>query len=283
MTSQVKTLLFLVLLTAVILALGAAAGGRNGLILALGLALAMNFVGYWFSDKIVLRMYRAVELSPNDAPRIHAMVAELAERAGLPKPKICLVPQDAPNAFATGRNPQNAVLAVTRGLLTTLPPEELMAVLGHELGHVKHRDILIQSVAAVLAGAVMFLAGMIRWAALFGFRGSDRDNGNPLAAIALAIVAPIAALMIQMAISRSREYLADEAGARLAQNPLHLSRALARLHQAAARTPLQGNPATENMFIVNPFSGRRMLGLFSTHPPVEERIRRLEAMAGVRP
>jgi len=280
MTSNIKTLLFLGLLTGLLLFLGGLMGGRTGLVLAFGFAMVMNVGSYWYSDKIVLKMYKARELSRGDAPHIHAVVEEMAARAGIPKPRIALIPQDAPNAFATGRNPENAVVAVTRGIVAILNPDELKGVLGHELGHIANRDILIQTVAAVLAGAIVFIANMLQWTAIFGIGRSDGDRGNPLAAIALAILAPIAAAMIQMAISRSREYLADEAGARLSGDPLHLAGALGKLDAAAERVPLQGSPATENMFIVSPFRGSGAFSLFATHPPVAERIARLRAMAG---
>ncbi|MEF2145659.1 MAG: zinc metalloprotease HtpX [Desulfovibrionaceae bacterium] len=280
MTSQIKTLVLLAALSAIILFLGAAMGGRAGLMFALLLALGMNFFSYWYSDKIVLRMYRAKELSENDAPELHALVEDLARNAGIPKPRVALIPQESPNAFATGRNPENAVVAVTSGILRILKTDELRGVLAHEIGHVANRDILIQSVAAVLATAIMFVANMLRFAAFFGGTGSDNNRGgNPLAALLLSILAPIAAMLIQMAISRSREYLADEAGARISGQPLSLASALAKLHDTSQRVPLQGNPATENMFIINPLSGGGIAGLFSTHPPVEERIARLRAMA----
>ncbi|MFH1912999.1 MAG: zinc metalloprotease HtpX [Pseudomonadota bacterium] len=282
MTSNIKTLLFLSLLTGLLLFLGGLMGGRTGLMLAFGLAMVMNVGSYWYSDKIVLKMYKARELSRGDAPHIHAVVEEMAARAGIPKPRIALIPQDAPNAFATGRNPENAVVAVTRGIVAILNPDELKGVLGHELGHIANRDILIQTVAAVLAGTIVFIANMLQWTAIFGIGRSDGERGNPIVAIALAILAPIAAGMIQMAISRSREYLADEAGARLSGDPLHLAGALGKLDAAAERVPLQGNPATENMFIVSPFRGSGASSLFATHPPVAERIARLRAMAGRR-
>ncbi|WP_285906717.1 zinc metalloprotease HtpX [Pseudodesulfovibrio pelocollis] len=280
MTSNIKTLLFLGLLTGLLLFLGGLMGGRTGLVLAFGLAMVMNVGSYWYSDKIVLKMYKARDLSRGDAPHIHAVVEEMAARAGIPKPRIALIPQDAPNAFATGRNPENAVVAVTRGIVAILNPDELKGVLGHELGHIANRDILIQTVAAVLAGAIVFIANMLQWTAIFGIGRSDGERGNPIAAIALAILAPIAAGMIQMAISRSREYLADEAGARLSGDPLHLAGALGKLDAAAERVPMQGSPATENMFIVSPFRGSGASSLFATHPPVAERIARLRAMAG---
>jgi heat shock protein HtpX len=279
MTNQLKTGLLLGLLTAIILMFGSMLGGQTGLILAFILAIAMNVGSYWFSDRIVLSMYKARELGPEDAPALHRMVEELASRGGLPKPRIFLIPQEAPNAFATGRSPNNSVVAVTQGIMQLLSPEELKGVLAHEIGHIKNRDILIQSVAATLAGVIMFVSSMIKWAAIFGMGGNDEEGGNPLLAIVLAIVAPIAAMLIQMAISRSREYLADRTGAQLAGNPRHLAGALEKLDAYSRRLPMkQGNPATAHMFIVNPFSGQNLANLFSTHPPVQERIQRLMAL-----
>ncbi|WFS62493.1 zinc metalloprotease HtpX [Pseudodesulfovibrio thermohalotolerans] len=278
MTSQIKTLLLLSLLTGLLMALGGALGGRAGLFLAFGFAMLMNVGSYWYSDKIVLRMYKAQPLSPGDAPHIHRVVEEMARAAGIPKPRIVLVPQDAPNAFATGRNPQNAVVAVTRGIVNILDPDELKGVLAHELGHIVNRDILIQTIAAVLAGAIVFIANILQWTAIFGGGSRDDEGGNPLAALAMAFLAPVAATLIQMAISRSREYLADSTGAKLS-NPNDLADALAKLDAASKQVPLQGNPVTENLFIVNPFSGRRAASLFATHPPIEDRIARLREMA----
>jgi len=282
MTSQLKTALLLALLTGLMLLIGQAAGGRTGLAIALVLALAMNFVSYWYSDKIVLSMYRAAELSRSDAPWLHAMVEELARNAGIPKPRLCLIPQDAPNAFATGRDPEHAVVAVTEGILHALSPEELRGVLAHELGHVKNRDILIQSVAAVLGAAIMSIAHMLQWGAMFGLGrrdGEEGGGGGALSAIALAIIAPVAAMLIQMAISRSREFLADETGAEISGRPLDLASALGRLDAAAHQVPLEGSPVAESLFIVNPFSGGGVASLFSTHPPIPERIARLRELA----
>ena len=277
MTSQIKTILLLGLLTGLILFLGGAMGGRTGLIIALILAFAMNFFSYWYSDKVVLSMYRAQELHPTDAPAIHRMVEELAHNAGVPKPKIFLIPQDAPNAFATGRDPAHGVVAVTQGIVNALSPDELRGVLAHEIGHIANRDILIQSVAAVLGGAIMFIANMLQWGAIFGMGGGDDEEGsNPLAALALAIIAPLAATLIQMAISRSREYLADASAARYAGSPHGLASALQKLDAYSRQVPMQANPATENMFIVSPLTGKRSLAnLFSTHPPIAERVERL--------
>lgn len=279
MTSQFKTALLLGLLTAIILLIGRAMGGNQGLVLAFGFAILMNVGSYWFSDKVVLKMYRARELDPADAPALHRMIDELCAEAQLPKPKVYVIPQGAPNAFATGRNPDNAAVAVTEGIVRLLSPEELRGVLAHELAHIKNRDILIQTIAAVLGGAIMMLANWIQWAAIFGMGGRDNEDSNPLAAIALAIIAPFAAMLIQMAISRSREYLADETGARMARDPLALAGALNKLAAGAQQVPMKANPATENMFIVNPFAGRRAMHWFSTHPPIPDRVARLQEMA----
>lgn len=276
MTNSLKTALLLGLLTGLILLCGGIIGGRSGLLIALILAGVMNFMSYWFSDKIVLAMYRAQEVSESEAPRLHAIISELAARANIPKPRIYMMPAEAPNAFATGRNPQHAAVAVTKGLMSLLSEEELKGVLAHELAHVRNMDILIGSIAATIAGAIMFLASMTRWAALFGgYGGRNRGGGNAFALLFMAIIAPIAALLIQMAISRSREYQADASGAKIAGNSYGLAKALEKLDKYSKRIPMNANPATSHMFIVKPFSGRSMLKLFSTHPPIEERIRRL--------
>lgn len=282
MTSQIKTAMLLALLSGIIIVLGGAMGGKTGIMIALILALVMNVGSYWYSDKIVLSMYGAQEVSPQDAPMLHAMVEELAVRAGIPKPRVCVIPEDAPNAFATGRDPAHGVVAVTHGIMRILSPEELKGVLAHEIGHIANRDILVQTVAGVLASVIVSVASMMQWAAIFGFGRSDDEEGgtSPLVAILMAIVAPIAASLIQFAISRSREYLADETGARLTGNPLYLAGALAKLQAWSQKVPMQhGSQATAHMFIVNPFSGASMASLFSTHPPMEERIARLQAMA----
>jgi len=282
MSSQIKTALLLGLLTTLILVVGQAMGGRNGLFIAFFLAVIMNLGSYWFSDKIVLSMYGARELSPADAPGLHAMVEELARNGGIPKPRIMLIPQEAPNAFATGRNPEHGVVAVTEGILRLISPEELRGVLSHELGHIKNHDILVQSIAAVLGGAVVMMANMLQWGAIFGMGRHDDEEGGSgvLGGLLMALLAPIAATLIQMAISRSREFLADATGARISGAPLALAGALDKLDNYARQIPMQANPVTENMFIVNPFSGMSMASLFSTHPPTEERIRRLREMAG---
>ena len=284
MTSQLKTVLLLGLLSAVIIGMGGLVGGRTGLVIACGLALVMNIGSYWFSDSIVLRMYGARELSPEEAPWLHRIVEDLARRAGVPKPRICTIPEEAPNAFATGRDPEHGVVAVTDGILRILSPEELRGVLAHEMAHIANRDILIQTIAGVMGSVIVMLANMLQFAAIFGgSRSNDGEGGgtNPLAAIVMAILAPIAASLIQMAISRSREYLADETGARLCGQPLALAGALHKLSGAAGALPLHsGNACTEQMFIVKPVFGfgGSMNNLFSTHPPIEEHIQRLVDM-----
>ncbi len=281
MTSQLKTLLLLTLLSAIIIALGGLLGGRAGVLFAFGLALIMNVGSYWFSDRIVLSMYSARELAPEEAPYLHQIVEELAARAGIPKPRVCIVPEEAPNAFATGRNPDNAVVAVTDGIMRLLSPQELRGVIAHEIGHIVNRDILIQTIAGVMASAIVTLANMLQFTSLFGGNRDENSGTNPIAALALAILAPLAASLIQMAISRSREYLADDTGAALCGQPLALAGALHRLGQASGQIPMhQGNPSTEQMFIVTPLFGNGgMANLFSTHPPLEERIARLQEMA----
>jgi heat shock protein HtpX len=282
MANQFKTTVLLAALTVLIVLIGRMFGGNQGMIIAFIFALVMNFGSYWFSDKIVLAMYRAKELTPSEAPEIHEMVADLAQKAGIPKPRVYLIPTETPNAFATGRNPEHAVVAVTQGIVRLLQPDELKGVLGHELGHVRNRDILIGSVAATLAGVVMMLASMARFAAIFGIGGSDDDRGggNIIGLILMSILAPLAAMLIQMAVSRSREYLADETGARLAGNPRSLASALEKLANASKRMPMQdAKPATAHMFTVNPLSGGGLASWFSTHPPTEERVRRLRTMA----
>lgn len=278
MTSQIKTVVLLALLSGLLIVIGGALGGRTGLILALGLALVMNVGSYWFSDKLVLKMYRAREVERHDAPALHTVVEELAQAANIPKPRVCIIPGDAPNAFATGRNPENGVVAVTEGILRILSPDELKGVLAHEISHIKHRDILIQTVSGVLASAVMFLASMARFSLFFG-GGDDDEGGNPIAVLLLSLLAPIAAVLVQSAVSRSREYLADRGGAALSQNPMSLAGALQKLENYGKQIPMKhGNQATAHMFIVHPFGGGGLAGLFSTHPPTQERIRRLRAM-----
>ena len=281
MANTVKTTLLLGLLTGLFLLIGGGLGGRSGMVVAFGFALVMNFVSYWFSDKIVLASYGAQPIGEADAPVVYRIVRNLATKARIPMPRLYLLPAEAPNAFATGRNPQHAAVAVTEGILRIMSEEELEGVLAHELSHVLNRDVLTSTIAATLAGAVMILANMARWCAMFaGSRRDDEEGGglNPIALIVTALLAPIAAMLIQMAISRSREYEADASGARLTRNPLGLASALARLEQASQAIPMDASPATAHLFIVNPLSGRAFMNLFSTHPPIEERIARLRAM-----
>jgi len=276
-----KTTILLAVLTAMLVFAGDALGGRSGAITALIFAGIMNFVTYWFSDKIVLMMYRAKPVTEADAPELYAITRDLTMKAGLPMPKVYIMGNDTPNAFATGRNPGHAAVAVTTGIMRLLTREELTGVLAHELAHIQNRDILISTIAATIAGAISYLAHMAQWAAMFGGTRDNEREGNPIALIVMMIVAPLAAMIIQMAISRSREYGADMGGARICGNPLSLANALRKLEYANKRIPMVGaNAATSHMFIVNPLSGGSLLRLFSTHPPIEERIKRLEAMAG---
>jgi heat shock protein HtpX len=281
-SNTMKTTFLLALMTVLIILIGRAIGGQQGMVMAFVLAGVMNLGSYWFSDRIVLAMYRAQEISPQENPGIHQLVAELAQNAGIPKPRIYLIEDDSPNAFATGRNPQHAVVAVTTGIMRILSREELRGVLAHELGHVRNRDILIGSIAATMAGAIMMIANMARFAAIFGGgRNSDEEGGGGgiIGMLVLTIVAPLAAMLIQMAISRSREYLADASGAQFSHNPLSLASALEKLQRASQQIPMaDAKPATAHMFIVNPLSGRSLMNLFSTHPPIEERIARLRGM-----
>jgi len=281
-SNTMKTTLLLGLMTVLIIFIGGAVGGQGGMIMAFFLAGIMNLGSYWFSDKIVLAMYRAKEIAPQEHPEIHQMIMELAQHAGIPKPKIYLIEDDSPNAFATGRNPEHAVVAVTSGILRILSRQELKGVLAHELAHVKNRDILVGSIAATMAGAIMILANMARFAAFFGGSRDSEESGNSggiIGLLVMTIVAPIAAMLIQMAISRSREYLADASGAQFSGNPLGLAGALEKLEVASKRIPMEDpKPATAHMFIVNPLAGRSLLNLFSTHPPIEERIARLRSM-----
>ncbi|NWF56922.1 MAG: zinc metalloprotease HtpX [Syntrophaceae bacterium] len=282
MNNTFKTFILLAGLTALLLLIGQALAGKQGLYFALFMALIMNFVGYWFSDKIALAMSGAQEVSPDQAPDLHRMVERLCMQARLPKPRVYVIPQDTPNAFATGRNPEHAAVAVTEGILRILKPQELEGVLAHELAHIKNRDILISSVAAVIAGAISHLAMMAQWGAMFGIGRSDDDEGggggNIIGALLLAIVAPMAAMLIQMAISRSREYVADATGARIIGAGRPLANALLKLEEYNKQIPMQVNPATAQMYIVNPLSGQSFMRLFSTHPPIEERVARLLAM-----
>ncbi len=283
-----RTTILLAMLTALVVWIGQMVGGPNGAVMALILAGAMNFFSYWFSDKIVLKMYGGQQISANDDPELYSLVQELAGKAGLPMPKVYVIPEENPNAFATGRNPEHAAVAVTQGIRRILNKRELAGVLGHELAHVQHRDILISSIAATLAGAISYMAQMAQWSMIFGGgRRSDDEEGNGgggiFGLIFMMIVAPMAAMLIQMAVSRSREYLADAGGAKISGDPLALASALKKLHMGAQNIPLQVSPATQNatahMFIMSPLSGGRFASLFSTHPAMEERVARLEAMA----
>jgi heat shock protein HtpX len=278
-TNALKTTLLLGLMTGLILWVGDVVGGRDGLMMAFVFAAVMNFGSYWFSDKIVLRMYRAQPLTEADAPDLFRMVRELTTRAQLPMPALFVMPEDAPNAFATGRNPQHAAVAVTTGIVRMLTPAELRGVIAHELGHVANRDTLISTIAATMAGIVMMVARMAQFGLIFGGgrRDSD-DNGGPLGALAMIIVAPLAAMLIQMAISRSREFGADAFSAQTTHDPLSLASALEKIARGNERVPMHAGPATAHLFIMNPLSARRLAGLFSTHPPTEERIRRLRSM-----
>ena len=281
MGNQIRTTILLAIMTALILWVGQLLGGRQGMIIALIFAAGMNFFSYWYSDKLVLKMYRASEVTPNQAPELYEMVQRLTHQAGLPMPKLYIIPQEAPNAFATGRNPDHAVVAVTEGLLKIMDRDEVMGVLAHELAHVNNRDILIGSIAATMAGAIMLLATMARWSAIFG-GGQDEEGGGAgfIGLIVMSIIAPMAAMIIQMAISRSREYLADATAASYAGSPEGLAKALEKLGAYSGRLPMDANPSTAHMFIVNPLSGKSLMNLFSTHPPLEERIARLR---GVQP
>ena len=277
--NRFKTAILLTSLTLLMVALGSAIGGEGGMYLAFFMACAMNLFSYWFSDKIVLRMYGAKEITEMDHPAFYGMIRRLSVQAGLPMPKVYIIPSESPNAFATGRNPEHAAVAATQGIMRILTPEELEGVMAHELSHVANRDILISTIAATIAGAVSMLGNMVQWAAIFGNRSDDEEGGSMMGSLALAIIAPIAAMLIQLAVSRSREYLADEGGARLCGHPRSLANALRKLDQASRTLPMhEARPATAHMFIVNPLSAGALMKLFSTHPPMEERIARLERM-----
>jgi len=281
MRSAIKTTLLLGALTGLLMLIGGLVGGARGAELAFFIALAMNFFSYWFSDKMVLAAYGAQPIEEAAAPRLYAIVHRLATRAGIPMPRVYLIPSETPNAFATGRNPEHAAVAVTEGIMRILDEEELEGVLAHELSHVKNRDVLISTIAATLAGAITYLAHMAQFAAMFGGRRDDDEEGgsNPIAAILLAILAPIAALLVQMAVSRAREFQADATGAQVAGKSWGLAKALEKLQMANEAAPMaQATPATAHLFIVNPLSGQTLMRLFSTHPPLEERIARLRAM-----
>jgi len=276
--NTLKTTFLLTALTLLLLFFGKALGGNSGMMFALVMAGVMNFVSYRFSDKIVLKMYGAKEVTEGDAPRLYGITRQLAIKANLPMPKVYIIPGMSPNAFATGRNPQHAAVAATEGILKMLNDEELEGVMAHELAHVGNRDILISSIVATIAGAISMLANMAQFAAMFGGRDRER-GGNPMVMIAMAIIAPIAAMLVQMAISRSREYQADEYGARICGKPLALANALKKLHMGVAAIPMEANAATAHMFIVSPLTGGGLMSLFSTHPPMEERVKRLEELS----
>jgi heat shock protein HtpX len=285
MGNQIRTTILLAVMTAFVLWIGNLIGGRGGMVIALILAAGMNFFSYWYSDKIVLRMYRAQEVSPGQAPQLYEMVAELAQRASLPMPRVYIIPQQTPNAFATGRNPEHAVVAVTQGLINLMNRDEIMGVLAHELAHVKNRDILIGSVAATLAGAVMLLASMARWSAIFGgFHSNDEEGGlGGFGLLIMSILAPLAAMLIQTAISRRREYLADASGAQIAGKSQGLANALEKLGTYSRRLPMNANPSTAHMFIVNPLSASGLMNLFSTHPSIADRVARLRGQRPTQP
>lgn len=276
-----RTAALMTLLTLLLVFVGRILGGPNGMAVAFVIAAVMNLGAYWFSDQVILRMYRAREVGPAEAPELHGMVRELAARAHLPVPRVCIIESETPNAFATGRNPEHAAIAVTTGILHLLSRQELFGVLGHEMTHIRNRDILIGTIAATFAGAISMLASMAQWGAFLGGGRSDEEGGGVgglIGTLIFSFVASIAATLVQMAISRSREYMADEGGARLAGNPRYLAGALARLEGGVQRHPMDANPATTHMFIVNPLRGDGMTNLFRTHPPTEERIRRLNSM-----
>ena len=283
--NRLKTLMLLAVLTALLMWAGQAVDGAAGLWFALAVAAAMNVGAYWFADRIVLRMHHAQEVSPVEAPELYAMVQDLAARADLPMPRLYIIPEEAPNAFATGRNPRNGVVAVTEGLLRVLDRREVAAVIAHELGHIKNRDTLIMAIAATCAGALSMLANAAMFGSLFGANQSseDEEGGNPLAGLLGVIIAPIAATLVQMSISRAREFLADEAAARYTGTPLALAGALRKIEAWSREVPMHaGSPATAHLFIHNPFSAGGLANLFSTHPPTEQRVARLEAMASGR-
>ena len=280
MGNTVKTALLLGALTGLLMLVGGMIGGKGGVYIAFIFAVILNFGSYWFSDKLVLKMYKAQEVSESSAPDLHAIVRNLAMKASLPMPRVFIIPEETPNAFATGRNEAHAVVAVTEGIMRILSKEELEGVIAHELSHIKNKDMLISSIAATIAGAISMLATMAQWAAIFGGgRSSDDDNGGGIIGlIAMAIFAPLAAAVIQMSISRSREYLADAGGANITKNPYGLASALEKLTQASQIIPMDARPSTAHLFIVNPLSGKAFMNLFSTHPPLEERIARLRSM-----
>jgi heat shock protein HtpX len=279
MLNRFKTAALLAFLTALFLFVGNLFGGSFGLAIAVVLAVAMNFGAYWFSDKVILKMYKAQEVTGTDSPELYKMVQTLAQRAEIPMPKVYIIPEAAPNAFATGRNPQNAAVAVTHGIMELLDRDELFGVLAHEIAHVKNRDTLVMTVAGAIGGAIGFIAEMALWSSLLGNSDDEEGGGNPIVGLLGIMIAPFAAMMIQMAISRSREFIADEAGAKLSGKPLALASALKKIEAWSNEVPIQnGSPATSHLFIINPFAGGGLSKLFSTHPATQKRIERLEAM-----
>ena len=281
--NTIRTTLLLGALTGLLMLIGGYFGGKSGVVIAFLFAMVMNFGSYWFSDKIVLRMYKAQKISESQAPELYGIVKNLALRGNLPMPRVYVIPENTPNAFATGRDENHAVVAVTEGITRILNRDELEGVIGHELTHIKNKDMLIGSIAATLAGAIVMLANMAQWAAIFGgvSRDDDEGGGGLIGLILMAILAPIAATVIQMAISRSREFLADAGGAKISGKPYGLAGALEKLQRASQAIPMDANPSTAHMFIVNPLTGGSLMSLFSTHPPLEERIARLKSMRPV--
>ena len=281
-TNTIKTVFLIVLMTALLIVIGKAIGGTSGMLIAFVFAIGMNFFSYWFSDKIVLKMYKAQEVTAEENPRLYNIVARLAQRANLPMPKVYIIPSGTPNAFATGRNKNHAAVAVTNTLMNMLDDEELSGVIGHELAHIYGKDILIGTIVAMMAGTIMMIVDIFQWSMILGGGSDDEESSNPLGfigSIAMIILAPIAATLIQMAVSRSREYIADERGAQFCGNPRALASALHKIAYGVQEHPMENaKPATAHMFIANPFSGGKALSLFSTHPPIDERIKRLNNM-----
>lgn len=277
--NTLKAWLLMGVLSILLVLMGGYVGGQSGAVLFFLIAMAMNFFGYFYSDKIAIKMTRSYPVSEAEAPELYDIVGRLSQRAGIPMPKLYVTPSQQPNAFATGRNPEHAAVAVTEGIMRILNRSEVEGVLAHELAHIKNRDVLIGTIAAALAGAITMIANMLQWAAIFGMgRGDDEEGGGMAGGLVMAFLAPIAAMIVQMAISRSREYMADATGARIAGSTEGLSNALLKLESAAHRIPMQANPATSHLFIVNPFSGASLMKLFSTHPPIEERVAKLRGM-----
>jgi len=278
--NTVKTIGLMVFMTLLLVFVGGALGGRGGMVMAFAMAAIMNVGMYWFSDKMVLRMYKAQPVNEAEAPELHAIVRTLVQKAGLPMPKVYIIPDETPNAFATGRNPEHAVVAVTQGIMRILSREELAGVLSHELAHIKHRDMLTGTIVATMAGAISMLAQMAQWSMIFGGRRDDDEGGSPIVALVMMIVAPIAAMLVQMAISRAREFEADKGGAQIAGSSSGLANALLKLEKGSQLIPMtDAKPATAHMFIVNPLTGGGLMKLFSTHPPIAERVARLNEMA----